>query len=139
MTPLDTMPLEAPPRWSARGAGLLSHVVPCMLIALTLVGPLQAQSCSGGTDGGMDATGSLCNSPAAGFSTPRTATTAKVARGSDGSPREASEPSFEKRSLAARSDLAAERNAKSSDSLRRGGELKQVPPAARARSSGTRR
>jgi len=120
MTPLDTMPLEGPSRWRARGAGFLSHVVPCMLVAFSLVGPLHAQSCSGGTDGGMDATGSLCNSSPAGMFTPRTATTAKVARGSDGAPGEASEPRLETRSLAARGDLAAGRNAKSRDSLRRG-------------------
>ena len=120
MMPLDTMPRAAPPRSRARGAGRLGDVVSCMLIAFMLVGPLHAQSRSGGTDGGMDATGNLCNFPAAAMFTPRTATTAKVARGSDSAPREASEPTLETRSLAARNELAAGRNAKARGSLRRG-------------------
>jgi hypothetical protein len=36
----------------------------CLTIALACSGYLHAQSCSGGVDGGMDATGNQCNTPA---------------------------------------------------------------------------
>ena len=35
----------------------------CLAIALGGAGSLQAQTCSGGSDGGMDATGNQCNAP----------------------------------------------------------------------------
>jgi hypothetical protein len=35
----------------------------CLTIALACSGCLHAQSCSGGVDGGMDATGNQCSSP----------------------------------------------------------------------------
>ena len=118
MTPLDTALLDVLLRRRARGVGRLSYVFACTLAAFTLVGPLHAQSCSGGNDGGMDATGSLCNSRGADTFTAPTATTVKVTRGSKGATRE---PRLEKTgSLAARTDLVAGRNAKSRGSLRRG-------------------
>ena len=37
----------------------------CLAISIACAGSVQAQTCSGGTDGGMDATGSQCNAPGA--------------------------------------------------------------------------
>lgn len=34
-----------------------------LVLAAVLAGPLHAQVCSGGNDGGMDATGNQCNTP----------------------------------------------------------------------------
>jgi hypothetical protein len=33
----------------------------CIVAAFAIAGPASAQTCSGGTDGGMDATGNQCN------------------------------------------------------------------------------
>jgi hypothetical protein len=40
------------------------HVVPTLLLAAVLAGPLHAQVCSGGAGGGIDATGNQCGDAA---------------------------------------------------------------------------
>ena len=103
-----------------RQRGRASYVLPCVVVAFALARPLHAQTCSGGVDGGMDATGSLCNSPVAAMLTASTDAAAKVVQGRDGAAGEASEPRLRTGSLATRRVLTEARDAEAQRSFRQG-------------------
>jgi len=76
----------------SRQRGRASSLLSCIVIAFALATPLHAQTCSGGVDGGMDATGSACNSPIAAVPSDSTVATAKVGQRREGAAGETSDP-----------------------------------------------
>jgi len=119
MTPLHTAILELRVPTNGRQRGRMSFILPCVVVAFALAGPLHAQTCSGGVDGGMDATGSLCNLPVATMTVSAEAT-AHVVQGREGAAWEASEPRLRTDSLATRRVLTEARDAEAWRSFRRG-------------------
>lgn len=91
MMQLDTVILKLRVPIDGRQRRRVSSILPCLVVAFALARPLHAQTCSGGVDGGMDATGSLCNLPVATMTVSAEAT-AHVVQGREGAAWEASEP-----------------------------------------------
>jgi len=120
MTPLHTAILELRVPTDGRQRGRMSFILPCVVVAFALAGPLHAQTCSGGLDGGMDATGNLCNFPVTTMLPASTEATAKIVEARERAPLEASESKVRKASLATGRMLAEARDAKTRPSIRQG-------------------
>lgn len=117
---LDTVILKVRVPIDGRQRGRVRSILPCIVVAFALAGPLHAQTCSGGVDGGMDATGSLCNAPVAAMLTVSAEATARGVQGREGAAGEASEPRLRTGSLTTRRVLTEARDAEARRSLRRG-------------------
>ena len=117
---LDAVILKVCVPIDGRQRARVSSILPCIVVAFVLAGPLHAQTCSGGVDGGMDATGSLCNSPVAAMLTTSPEATAKAGQGREGAAGEASAPRVRTGSLATRGVLTDARHADARLSFRRG-------------------
>ena len=103
-----------------RPRGCLSLLLPFFVLALASAAPLRAQTCSGGVDGGMDATGNLCNATVAAMSTASTEGTGKAVQERDAASGKLTELSLRKRSPAPRRVLVEARDAEARRSLGRG-------------------
>jgi hypothetical protein len=120
MTPLDTVMLELRVPSNGRQRRHMRFILPCIVVAFALAGPLHAQTCSGGVDGGMDATGNLCNFPVTTMLAASTEATAKAVVAREGAAWEASEPTVRTASVATGRMLAAARDAGTRPSIRQG-------------------
>ena len=117
---LDAVILKVCVPIDGRQRARVSSILPCIVVAFVLAGPLHAQTCSGGVDGGMDATGNLCNAPVAARLTVSAEATKKVVQGREGAAGEVSESKLRTGWLATRRVLTEARDAEAQGSFRRG-------------------
>ena len=111
MMRLDTVTLQLRVPIDGRQRGRASSIFPCIVLAFVLARPLHAQICSGGVDGGMDATGNLCNLPVAPMLSVSGGATTNIVQVREGAAREASVPRLRTGSLANRRVLTEARDA----------------------------
>ena len=90
--------------------GRANSIFPCIVLAFALAGPLHAQTCSGGVDGGMDPTGNLCNLPVAPMLYVSAEATPNIVQVREGAAREVSVPRLRTGSLANRRVLTEARD-----------------------------